>query len=561
MIIVTLIIMFLSCQRCRQGRERQGNSSRETFFRRELELDPDIPSMSPRLPVIAPEHYVTMGQETGFNLSPHDRGGSGENLSAESAGMYPIQSVASPPVGGVGPYVFTPTWVPGSAGVSNSNAPGLHGISSSDNVTRQPSIGPLSTDVSMVNPTGMPFSPTHAYPYENPQQTMSGFRSVTGSDSFGDDDAYAGAVPSTSGHGHYSTDGHTSSACLESSSHGHTANYFGLLTSSSGHAISMSTGGVLTSSSGHGMSSGMGIASPRSRSKSDSLVVERWRQAPPSSYIPPRRGTGKSTESLGGNSSSSVKSLLGKFKSMSKLKDKKKEERDRRLSRRYDNIRASMAQSSRESMTMSMGHDSILGYAPSHPPPSSLLNPPNPPIPPVPSMPPIPIIRYPDMIADPIPNAYTSQTSSYSYLPPLPLHNPRYSIGVAISDPPYPGVWPQQVSPSIPSLVPTSTDASSYVEGLLNPNILPNPSGGARIPGVDRAGGFGPSDEVVGGSRGGEGIGRYGLWTNEYEGRSTMSLRDHVDYSRPISTAVTAARSTTTFGTDREVSNETRDNV
>jgi hypothetical protein len=190
-----------------------------------------------------------------------------------------------------------------------------------------------------------------------------------------------------------------------------------------------------------------------------------------------------------------------------------------------------------------------------------LLNPPNPPIPPVPSMPPIPIIRYPDMIADPIPNAYTSQTSSYSYLPPLPLHNPRYSIGVAISDPPYPGVWPQQVSPSIPSLVPTSTDASSYVEGLLNPNILPNPSGGARIPGVDRAGGFGPSDEVVGGSRGGEGIGRYGLWTNEYEGRSTMSLRDHVDYSRPISTAVTAARSTTTFGTDREVSNETRDNV
>lgn len=554
-----LIIMFLSCQKYRKGRESEGNSSRETFFRRELELDlADIPPMSPRMP--APERYVTMGHETGVNLSRHDHGvggyGSRENLSAESASMYPVQRLASR-LGDVESYAHTPTWIPGSSGNPNSNAPGVHGISSSDNITRQPSIGPLSTDMSMVGPTGMVFLPSQTYPYENPQQTMSGFTSATGSGFFGDGDAYAGVASSTSGHGHYSNDGHTTS-CLDSSSHGDPASNFGLLTSSSGHAISMSTGGVLTSSSGHGM---MGTAHSRSRSKSYSPGVERWGQAPPSSYIPPHRKTGKSTESFGGGSSSSVKGLLGKFKSISKLKDKRKEERERQLHLRHENIRATMAQSSRESITMSMGHSSILGYATSHPPPSSLLNPPNPPILSVPPVPPLPIIRYPDMIADPTSKVYTSQPSSHLYIPPLPPHNPRYSIGVAISDPSYPDVWPPQTSPSIPSLVPTSTDASSYVEGLLNPNILPDPSGCGAISDSDKMGGFGPGDGVIGGSRDGEGVGRYGLWTTEYDGRSMMSLRDHVDYSRPIGVAVLAARSTTTVGTDREVTNEPRDDV
>lgn len=559
--LVILTIVFLSCQRYKRNREREsGNISRESFLRRELELDPDILSRPGR------NNYVTMRQpgSISFNLSPNDgRGGVGdsdENVSTESADMYPIESHASPPVGGMDPYALAPTLIPGSSGVPSFNTPYSHNVRATDNNTRHPLAGSPAMDTPMGSPTQTAFSPACVYPYENPQQ-ISGLGGTTGSDSCADTPGCA--VPSTSGHGYYSTDGHTTPACIGSSSHGHTVNNFGVLTSSSGHARSMSPGGMLASSSEHGMGAGKVISKPWHRSKSVSSFVERRGQAPPSSYIPPRGKTGNSTESSGSDSSSS-RTLFGKFRSMRKLKKERKEELNRRLSLQSENIRASMAQSSRESITMSMGHGSILGHTAIHRPPSSLLNPPNPPVVTISPVPPVPTLQYPAMMAEPVPYAYASQPLSYPYLPPLPPHNPRYSIGVAISDSPYLDAWPPPNSPSLPSLVPTGTDASSYVEGLLNPNMLPKPSGDTGISGVYGARGGGPDDRFVNGSKGGDGMSRYSLWMNEYDGRSEMSLRDNVDYSRPISGPLAAmgtmySGSTPTFGTDRDIMEEARE--
>ncbi|KXN82773.1 hypothetical protein AN958_02212 [Leucoagaricus sp. SymC.cos] len=463
----------------------------------------------------------------------------------------------------------------------------------------------------------------YSYPYPNAPQaaTSGGIRSTIGSngtsDPVGDEHAVVTAVSSTSGHGHHSSDAIASSAFLGgSSSQGHLISTPGGSGSGSGNG---GGGGVLTSSSGHGggVSVGGGAMTPSSgytfgypRSKSNSPTTERRKNSlPPSSFVPPRTATMDSNGSGSGSSGSdvsrpSVRGLLGKLKSFSKKGKESQTEggRDRRkslqhfsgqtssfgMSGRGRSMSSGESMTSRRSMSMSMSTAmpmpmpmSGMAHTSLHCPPSSLLNPPNaipiPPPPPIartdvspPPPPPVPTIQYP---SDPSTSmsmgnySYSSPIDDYHHQRPQFPHHFHPDTNVA-GDSLYLDV---RSPPTMRSPSPVSTEASSFIEGLLNPRILPgssnipkksdipgagggDPGGPSPISAIQRewSTGSGGSGSILAARRllRAEVVG-FGLGTHDdVGGGSMMSLRDNVDYSRPISGAVVERmKSTTTFGT------------
>lgn len=561
-LVILALIIFFTCRKYKQ-RESIASGSRENFLRRDVDIEP--PAWRSPLEGDDDEFEQRYGyrglgfgsEGTGaaatgvqggvmqenpgagsvsYSAYPHDSGGSGENggagigneglsgsTSAESALMFPPQGHVYPGMGGVDSYVYMPP--------SGVVVPPIPGPSSPEGMTHATRSSPPPEPGLWLSAS--PTQPGFALPYQHPQQAAS--RST--SDPFGDGHAApAVAISSTSGHGHPSSDALASSVYLGSSSHGHLVNTVG-------------AGGTWSSSSGHGVSGG--------RSKSASPAAERRSMAPPSSYVPPRGGMADSSDSSGsGSDRSSVRDLFGRFRSLSKGKGK---ERDRSKSLQNEGVvsrSSGESMASRRSMSMSVGHSTTLGhtsvYSHGHPhahgQPSSLLNPPNPlPM----SMPrsdvlPVPVIQYPE-IAEPSPMGYPySIPDQYQQPPAYSQHGPRNDLGLT-SDSPYVDICPPPTTFRPPSPVPT--DASSYVEGLLNPRMLPG--GSAGLDTFDIGGSRGGN---VGDRRGSRGIGRHSLGMSEDGGGSVMSLRDNVDYSRPISgAAMQGMRSTTTFGTDTEV--------
>jgi len=284
-------------------------------------------------------------------------------------------------------------------------------------------------------------------------------------------------------------------------------------------------------------------------------------------------GTGGSKLSGGG--------LLGKLKVMSK--NVKSSERVRES----DEMKwSSHAHSSRQSGWMDSSDDSTMlrrsiaasismpmGELPTqsnHPRlPSSLLNPPNAiPIPPLRS----PISMQRDGNVSPVPSIQDPQTSMditgeyhlFRAHTEYGLHNEYEAEGIWTSS----AIGGHLLRP--PS--PVSTETSSCIEGLLNPRMLPGGGGDGGISGgsgVAKAvkrqaprgthsamGSTGSGAASSSGSLGfapghgqhHDGLGMY----DQGERGSAMSLRDNVDYSRPISGNVVVDRmkSTTTFESD-----------
>ncbi|KAF9445076.1 hypothetical protein P691DRAFT_292067 [Macrolepiota fuliginosa MF-IS2] len=502
-------------------------------------------------PTAGPVSYPSYDGGGGGGDGGH-RGGSGGfsgNTSAESAAMYPVRHEQAYPGMGMGSadsYAYMTGSAQSPLGVIGPPPMAGTGTTSSEEITRLTQSSPPPDSGTLLG------SPLQSY--EVPQGAATANGSALVSDPFGD--SRAALLSSTSGHGYHSSDALTSSL------------YFGGGSSSVGHVMGSSgMGGALTSSSGHGVSLNAG------RSKSVSPTAEKRNMPPPSSYVPPRDGTVDSSDSGSGSDMSSMRGLFERFRSLSKGKGKGRE-RDRKRSLQYESG-VGMSRSSGESMasrrSMSAGHGSALGHASAHGhgyphphlhQPSSLLNPPNPiplpssvprPVSPT-GAPPVPAIRYPDPAVDPASMGYYSILDEYRPPPGFPSHlqqhpDPQGDFGHSLisgSDSPYTDIWEPPTLFRSPSPVPT--DTSSYVEGLLNPRMLPGNSSGLGTPGGSEAGKVGMGGRRDGMSSGGLGVSVLG--TNQ-GGGSVMSLRDNVDYSRPISGAVILGmRSTTTFATE-----------
>lgn len=502
-VIISVFIIFFACKRYKQ-KKNNVTGSRENF----LSHDSGAGVSVWRRPPLDDDEF-----ESGYD---HRRLQSGAAVTMEGDGT--TQQLPDGPV--------SYSTYPYDSGDGGENSGGRNGGFSGD----------ASADSAMMYPVKRQSEPDYwpnsahiglALPYQNPQEFPSG----SASDPYEDDHAAmeAGISRSLTGHGHQSNDALASSVFFASSSHGHL----------------LAAGVAQSSSSGHG------IGDDGRRSKSDSPVGER-NKFPPSSYVPPGRPRiGGGDGDASGSDSSSIKGLFGKLKSMSK--DIMKEKRRSRLQHqdsRGPGLSRSSGESitSRPSMSMSLGHSSGPGHTSltSHHGhehsyygmPSSLLNPPKP-IPlamPTNHLPPVPVIRY----SEP-----TSAAHPYLISDMYPLHLGQDNSGHGFeptSDSPYADTWtPPVIFCSSPSPAPTET--SSYVEGLLNPHMLPGSAGGLGIPGSGLVGTSGASND--GSFRG------YGFGMSKDGGESVMSLRDNVDYSRPISGAV-IHKSTTTFGTDVE---------
>lgn len=501
---MSVFVIFFACKRYKQ-KKNVVSGSRENFLSR----DGAVSGVSSWRPPLDDEEF-----ESGYE---HRRMQSVTGVTMEGDGM--MQQLPAGPIS-------YPSY-PYDGDDRGENAGGRSGGFS----------GNVSAESAMMYPIRQQSEPEYwpdvtqiglALPYQNPEELAN--RSV--SDPFGDDHVATDAGISTSmtGHGHASNDALASSVFLGNSS-------------SQAHLIGAT--GAQTSSSGHGIGDG------GRTSKSPSPVAERNR-FPPSSYVPPGRPRTGSDGSGGGsgntNDNSSIKGLFGKLKSISRdMMERNKRSSLQHQDSRGPGLSRSSGESvtSRPSMSMSLGHSSGPGHTsltshhghdyPYYGMPSSLLNPPKPIPMAMPNYtPPVPIIRRsePTLIAQPylISNNY-----------PLPLSQDNIGHGFELtSDSPYIDTWtPPTIFCSSPSPVPT--DASSYVEGLLNPHILPGTSGGLGVPNSGITGGSGTNGSIRG----------YGLGMSQDGGESVMSLRDNVDYSRPISKAVTY-RSTTTFGTDIE---------
>jgi len=267
-------------------------------------------------------------------------------------------------------------------------------------------------------------------------------------------------------------------------------------------------------------------------------------------------GTGGSKLSGGG--------LLGKLKVMSKnvkSSERVRESDEMKWSSHAHSLRQSgwmdssddstmLRRSIAASISMPMGELPTKSNYPRLP--SSLLNPPNAiPIPPLRS----PISMQRDGNVSPVPSIQDPQTSMditgeyhlFRAHTEYGLHNEYEAEGIWTSS----AIGGHLLRP--PS--PVSTETSSCIEGLLNPRMLPGGGSGvakAVKRQAPRGSGAASSSRSLGFAPGHgqhhDGLGMYG----QGERGSVMSLRDNVDYSRPISGNVVVDRmkSTTTFESD-----------
>lgn len=361
-------------------------------------------------------------------------------------------------------------------------------------------------------------------------------------------------------------------------------------TATSGHMGSVGTGQsdplgdahgttTISSLSGHGhhnsSSHGHGGISPvRSRSKSNSPITELEKLSP-SSYVRPRSTMAESDESSeSGGSKSSGRGLLRKLKSIPRTVKSRERERvsERRWSSHAYGLGPSGGVNSGDNGAMSKRSTPIgrlSAQSNHHGVPSSLLNPPNAiPIPPLRS----PMAMQGNDIVSPIPSIQDPKSSmdttrTYHLFTVGPEYGSHDEFEVE-------DVWtpPTIGGHLLRSPSPVSTETSSYVEGLLNPRMLPGGGGDGGVnsgSGVSEAAKYQVSRGIYSntGSMGsGAGFSLRNLCFTPGQGQhddrleiyheggrgSAMSLRDNVDYSRPISgnMVMDRMRSTTTFGTD-----------
>lgn len=495
-------------------------------------------------------------------------GGFGSGASDESAGMYPPQSHAHTAS------VF------GVEDIKRScpSPPLLHLQDSAFRSSSPPD--------HMSSPT----QPLASYSYSqqpqdylHPYQTRTATSGHMGSVGTGQTDPFGDAhgtttISSLSGHGHHNTSSEAVVSLGDSSSRGHrissgghsngTGSAGGMMTSCLGYGMGMS-GGLRTSSSSHGHG---GISPVRSRSKSNSPTTELEKLSP-SSYVRPRSTMAESDESSeSGGSKSSGRGLLRKLKSIPRTV--KSRERERMSERRWRphayGLGPSGGVNSGDNGAMSKRSTPIGGLSAQsnhHGVPSSLLNPPNAiPIPPPRS----PMAMQRNDIVSPIPSIQDPKSSmdttrKYHLFTVGPEYGSHDEFEVE-------DVWtpPTIGGHLLRSPSPVSTETSSYVEGLLNPRMLPGGGGGGGVnsgSGVSEAAKYQVSRGIYSntGSMGsGAGFSLRNLCFAPGQGQhddrleiyheggrgSAMSLRDNVDYSRPISGNMVMDRSTTTFGTD-----------
>ena len=539
-----------------------------------LETRGSVPASSPSLPCID-------GNGIGGGIGATS-GGFGSGASDESAGMYPPQSHA------------LTTSYPGVEYALSANAgkavpmgrPTGDILLLDDTMRSFPSppsplhlrdstFWPGSSADRMSSPT-QPLAPNpysqrtqnHLHSYKTRAATAGHIGSVsTGhSDSFGDANGTK-FISSLSVHGHPNTSSEAVASLGDSSTQGHLISVgHGNGTGDEGRGEG--GGGVMASSLDHDMrmihrelrtpspNHGHGKISPvEPWSISNSPTTEPKGLQP---YVPfPSMMPEHSASSASGGSQLNGRGLLGKLKVMSK--NVKSNERKRES----DKMKWSPhAHSSRQSGWMDLGDDSAMlrrsiAASTSMPMgeistqsnysrlPSSLLNPPN--------AIPIPPLRLPTSLqrgghVSPVPSIRDPQTSMditgeyrpFTTHPGYGSHNEYETEDIWTS----PTIGGRLLRP--PS--PVSTETSSCIEGLLNPRMLPGGGGDGGI-----SGGSGVSKAAkrqaprgTHSAMGSTGSGAasslrslgfapgHGMY-DEGERGSVVSLRDNVDYSRPIS--------------------------
>jgi len=535
-------------------------------------------------------------------------GGFGSGASDESAGMYPPQSHAhttsysgveytlSANVGKAVPM----SRLTGDASPLDDTTRSLPSLPSPLHL-RDSTFWPSSSADHMSSPT-QPLAPE--YP-QQPQNHLHSYRTRAatagdiGSAGIGHSNPFGDAngtkfISSLSVHGHPNADSEAVASLGDSSTQGH-------LIPSVGHGNGTGNTGegegrrrVMASSSDHDMRmivSKLRISSPN-HDHGEIDPVEPWSKCNSpttelkglhsSTYVPFPSTMPESNASSGsGGSKSSGRRLLGKLKTMSK--NVKSNERVRESGEMkwsphgHNSCQSGWVNSSDDSemlrrsiaasTSMPMGELSTQLHYPRLP--SSLLNPPN--AIPIPSLrspmsiqrdgnvSPVSSIQDPQMSMD-ITGEYHLFTTHQEY----GSHNEYEAEDIWTS----PAIGGRLLRP--PS--PVSTETSSCIEGLLNPRMLPGGGGDGGISsgsGVSKAAkcqaprgiysavgstGSGAASSLrnlgfaPGNGQHHDGLGMY----DEGERGSVMSLRDNVDYSRPISGNVVVDRmkSTTTFESD-----------
>jgi len=535
-------------------------------------------------------------------------GGFGSGASDESAGMYPPQSHAlttsypgveyalsanvgkavpmSRPTGDIPPLDDTARSLPSPPSPFRLRDPTFWPSSSADHLSSPTQ--PLVSDPYSQQPRNH----LHSYRTRAAAAGHIGNVSTGHSDSFGDANGTK-FISSLSVHGRPNTISEVVASLGDSSTQGHlisvghgngTGNESrgegggGVVASSLTHDMRMILSELRTPSPNHGHGE-IGTVEPWSISSSPTTELEGLH---PSTHVPFPSTMPESNASSGtGGSKLSGGGLLGKLKVMSKnvkSSERVRESDEMKWSSHAHSLRQSgwmdssddstmLRRSIAASISMPMGELPTKSNYPRLP--SSLLNPPNAiPIPPLRS----PISMQRDGNVSPVPSIQDPQTSMditgeyhlFRAHTEYGLHNEYEAEGIWTSS----AIGGHLLRP--PS--PVSTETSSCIEGLLNPRMLPGGGGDGGISGgsgvakavkrqaprgthsamgstgsgaasSSRSFGFAP-----GHGQHHDGLGMY----DQGERGSAMSLRDNVDYSRPISGNVVVDRmkSTTTFESD-----------
>lgn len=614
-VIISMIIVFLMCKRHhyhrngRRGRETDVNSvgiggSRENFLRQEVDAmdcgDDGPPSSQTHVigttgysdavmlenrgsvPASFPSFPCVDGNGIDGGIGATS-GGFGSGASDESAGMCPPQSHAlTTSFSGV---EYTLSAKVGEA-VPMGLARDVPSFPSPPSPLRLRDSSFWSSSSS--DHVSSPTQPLASYPYPQPPQNHShsyqtwaataghmGSAGTGHSDPFGDADGTK-FISSLSVHGHPSTSSEAVASLGDSSTQGH-------LIPSVGH-------GNGTGSTGR--SEGVGRVMVSSLDHDTGMIVSRLKTSSPNhgeiDPVDPSTMHENNANSGSGGSKLSGRGLLGKLKVMSR--NVKSNERGRGES---SEMRGSpQAHSSCQSGWMNSSDDSAMfrrsiAASTSMPMgelstlsnysrlPSSLLNPPN--------AIPVPLVRSPMSVqrhdnVSPVQNIQDPQTSMdvteeyhpFTARPEYGSHNEYEAEDIWT----LPTIGGHLLRP--PS--PVSTETSSCIEGLLNPRMLPSGGGGGGGDGGISSGSGVPkaakrqaprgTHSAMGSTGSGAtssslrsfgftpGHGQHhdgpGMYYDEGERGSVMSLRDNVDYSRPISGngVVDRMKSTTTFESD-----------